>query len=135
MGDFLSKAALDALVAQSLQEKPPSISASAPEKPKNVSPWAQLATVLGHAVDAGTTVHAMNTPGVVETNPLLGDSPSATKVALLKGSQAALQMLAQMALGKRHPKLASALGYGTGALGIGLGIHNERQISKAKKSR
>ena len=127
----LSKAALDALVAANLRESPPTISAPADEK-KGVSKWAQLASIAGHGIDAGTTIHALN-KGAMEGNPLYGEQPSAGKVLGIKAGSAALQALMQHFIGKKSPGVANALGYGTG-IGLGaIGINNMINANKSNK--
>ena len=135
MSDF-SKAMLDALVARELAKPQAAYEQPAQEPPKKgVSKWAQLATGIGHGIDAGTTIHAMNTPGMVETNTkVYGSHPSTGRILGIKGGSAAIQMLLQHFLGKKSPNLANALGYGTGAAMGAVGALNELQIQKAKKA-
>lgn len=129
-----SKSALDTLVADSIRENPPAVSAPPPEaKKKGVSKWAQLATLGGHMADAGTTIHALN-QGAMETNPLYGENPSAGKVLGMKGGTAALQMLLQHFLGKKNPTAANVLGYGTGAAMGGVAGWNMAQANKMKRN-
>lgn len=127
---FDPKSLQDAVEA-SLANSPPGISAPAQEPArKRVSPWAQLATGVGHGADAGSTIYALNHGGV-EGNPIYGSRPSAGKIAAIKGGTAAMQMLMQHIIGKSHPGLANAMGFGTGAGLGGVAAHN---LSMTKKS-
>lgn len=131
MDSPFSKAALDALVAAELTKPQASVSAPAPPPDKKgVSKWAQLATLGGHMGDAASTIYVQNKGGR-DLNPVFGDHPSNAKVIGVKSGSAALQMLLQHLLGKRHPKLANGLGYGTG---IGLGAVTAHNINVGKKS-
>lgn len=131
MPQFDSKA-LEALVAANLRESPPGISAPAPPK-KGISKWAQLATLGGHTADAMSTIHALKHPDVQELNPVYGNKPSTGKVLGVKGGSAAVQLLMQHLIGKKSPKLANFLGYGTGATLGGVAIHNLTQARKSNK--
>lgn len=124
MSDLLLN--LDQLVAQELAKPQAAISAPAPKK--GVSKWAQLASLAGHAADAGSTIHALNN-GATEANPLYGKHPSPGKVLAIKGGSAAFQALLQHVLGKKSPGTANAIGYGTGAALGGVAINN---LLKAK---
>lgn len=128
MPQFDAKA-LNELVARELAKPEAGVTAPAPERPKRISPWAQLATIAGHSADIGTTVHALK-KGAKEQNPIYGENPSLGKLVGIKAGGAALQVLLQQMLGKKNPKIANALGYGAGAAMAGLAAHN---ISQAKK--
>lgn len=114
---------LQAAVEASLANTPPGLEAPAPDRPKHVSPWAQFATLAGHGADAASTIYALK-QGASEANPLYGEHPSAGKVAAVKGGTAALQMLMQHFVGKSHPGLANAMGFGTGIGMGGIAAHN-----------
>lgn len=128
-----SQDALNELVAMELAKPQATIEAPAPTPPKKVSKWAQIATAVGAGLDTGSTIYALNKPGVEELNPIYGKHPSATKMIGIRGGLTALQMLAQDFLGKQSPKLANALGFGSGAVSTGAAIHNINAAKKASK--
>jgi hypothetical protein len=117
-------------VEASLATSPAEASAPAPPR-RGVSKWAQLATLGGHAADAGSTIYALNHGGL-EGNPIYGEHPSMGKIAAVKGGSAALQMLLQHVIGKSSPTAANVMGFGTGAALGGVAAHNLSVAKKAK---
>lgn len=123
---------MEALVAASLRDSPPSVRAAAEPKKKGASKWALGASLLGDAADAASTVYARNR-GAVEKNPLLGSHPSTGKVLAFKAGTGALKALLTHALGKKHPKAANILGGVNGAVNGAVAVHNVVQGRKGER--
>lgn len=93
-----------------------------PDPPSMAGPIAAL--VGGNALDAGTSYHALHSnPNAYESNPVLPSSGGG--IAAVKAAATLPEILLVKYLASHgHPTAAKALGYGTGALGVGLGVNN-----------
>lgn len=97
-----------ALLAELLGPDAAPAEAPAREK-KPLSKAAIGALVGGHGLDAVSTLMALDR-GAVESNPLLGDQPSAGKLLGVKAGTVALSVfLAKLLANQGHPKIANAV--------------------------
>lgn len=89
-------------------------------------PWGPAAaTIAGNAADALSTYQALNRANTHESNPLLGQNPAG--IVALKAALTIPEVWAEQRLTKAgHPTIAKVLGYGAGALGGLLAIHNSK---------
>lgn len=134
-----SKASLDALVAQSLRESPPTISQPAePVRTKGGGKWAMMGNVLGPLADGISTKWAIDQSGpnmqVRELNPLFGKNPSSNKILGIKAGQAAIQGLMSHFVGKKSPMVAKILGAMNAGVGGAMAVKNVRNGLAAKKA-
>jgi hypothetical protein len=104
-----------------------------PQNEHKISLPAWIAMLGGQGMDLGTTLAALKNPNIHESNPLLGQHPSDTKLILAKGgSTAAMIALMKLLEHAGHEKAADAIGYISGGVGAGAGINNLMQMKKAQ---
>ena len=97
--------------------------ASAPAEQDRGIGWGPYAALAGGNVfDTLTTVDALRSGRGKEGNPLLGQNPAV--IAALKLLATVPEALVLRWLGKDHPTVAKALGYGIGGLGAAVGARN-----------
>jgi hypothetical protein len=100
-----------------------------PQPPKTSGLFRKVgipAMIGGQALDYGSTLAALQQPGAQEGNPVMrGAASNPITLALAKmGPAAALAYLLEKKLAPNHPKLATGVAIGVGALGAGLGARN-----------
>lgn len=86
------------------------------------------AMVAGDAADTITTIAALKRGGTKEANPVM--APFAKHPAALAGVKGGMALVKALILDKladKHPKLATGLGVGLGALSGGLAVSNARK--------
>lgn len=88
------------------------------------------AMAIGQGLDTLSTVQALNR-GAVETNPLMGQQPSAVKLVVGKLPMIGIGWLL-VKLAPHHPKLAKGTAYVIGAVGTGLALSNMRSGQKER---
>lgn len=96
------------------------------DDPQRIPRW--LALAAGNGLDAVSTELALQRPNTYEANPIMRGGTASRlgiKAASTVGSGLLLDLLA-----KRHPKLANALGFGTGGAMGAIGVRNLKQGSK-----
>jgi len=78
--------------------------------------------ILGHLADALTTERALDNPNIDEINPILGNHPSDSKVAIYFSFTG----IAIFTISHFYPELRLPLLSVFGTVGFGYAIHNKR---------
>jgi hypothetical protein len=118
------KAAMAPYVRKALAQQ---MTQAAPQKKEGIGPWPYAALIGGNAADTLTTYQALKGGHGQEGNPLL--PKSAAGIAAVKAGMTIPEILIMRAMTPNHPKLAKAAGYGLGAAGALLALHNH-QVGK-----
>lgn len=122
------KAAMLESIRQEALQSPGPPKADPPEKKSHTGMhWSLAAMAGGQAADVASTIQALQRPGVVETNPILGKRPNAGQLIGLKAAGLVpLGILLDKAHDK-HPKLAKAIALGVGGYGAYLAARNHQK--------
>ena len=78
--------------------------------------------IAGHGADIASTEAALDNPNNYERNPLLGEHPSDTELAIFMGGTGLLVIY----LADRIPQIRKPLLIITGIFGMGAAIHNSQ---------
>lgn len=105
---------------------------AAPQGKISLPAWMTL--IGGNAADVLSTRYALqNNPNAREGNPLLGKNPGTGRLLATKAAGVGIQALLMKLLENQGKDgVAEALGYGSGALGAGLAIHNTKMGKQEK---
>lgn len=99
------------------------------QKPSTGNNWyrgGQAALIGSNAADIGSTMSALQNPNLRESNPILGDNPSAARLIGTKALGVAAQMYLMHRLAKNHPKMAGIAGLAGSAVPAFAAINNMR---------
>src|SRR5262245_33482299 len=91
----------------------------------------QIAVAIGSSLDAASTVYVLKTtPRAYETNPIMGSNVGSFVAFKAAGTAAFVWWIGKIE--PKHPKLAKALGYGSGAFFSGLAARNLRMKAQMR---
>jgi len=86
----------------------------------------ELAVVIGHAVDLGSTQNCLGAGRCREVNPRLARYESPVTFAVAKFGVVGVQLWIVRKMKKEHPKLAAVTNFTIGSGFIALGMRNAR---------
>lgn len=88
--------------------------------------------ITAHAADLGSTIYALQQPGLSEGNPLLGAHPSNTRLVLTKAAFTTAQVWGLRQLAKKDPVAAKWLTVVCAAVPSVIAVNNLRLAVRAR---